>query len=247
MAQRGGARHRSSRVGTGTAQRARHEGDWCKLGHYRTQTRVESSTLLLMGGLVGRGGFAGTADGEAGLPGNDTEHSRQELDRHCRQLSTRWHIAGAFPPHSAFITGYVLSGSIRSEVNDGKTQVFHAGEHWTEPHRRVSSYQRECGRYRTSESTRHLRRRHHRCRLPDHVQAAMKILECRRGVHYARMDVPSRPRNQGDLPGAARKTAKRAGVGYVEVRLPQPGASMRLFRPSGRDQVRAALIGAGFW
>src|SRR5262249_43545190 len=33
---------------------------------------------------------------------------------------------------SAFVTGYVLSGSIRSEVNDGKTQVFHAGEHWTE-------------------------------------------------------------------------------------------------------------------
>ena len=36
-------------------------------------------------------------------------------------------------PRSAFITGYVLSGSIRSQVNDGKTQVFHAGEHWTEP------------------------------------------------------------------------------------------------------------------
>ena len=36
-------------------------------------------------------------------------------------------------PRSAFITGYVLSGSIRSQVNDGETQVFHAGEHWTEP------------------------------------------------------------------------------------------------------------------
>src|SRR5262245_25982225 len=36
-------------------------------------------------------------------------------------------------PRSAFITGYVLSGSIRSQVNDGKTQVFHAGEHWAEP------------------------------------------------------------------------------------------------------------------
>jgi quercetin dioxygenase-like cupin family protein len=44
---------------------------------------------------------------------------------------------GKSPAHtharSAFITGYVLSGSIRSQVNDGKTQVFHAGEHWTEP------------------------------------------------------------------------------------------------------------------
>jgi quercetin dioxygenase-like cupin family protein len=45
--------------------------------------------------------------------------------------------SGATPAHyhprSAFVTGYVLSGSIRSQVNDGKTQVFRAGESWTEP------------------------------------------------------------------------------------------------------------------
>jgi len=44
---------------------------------------------------------------------------------------------GATPAHShprsAFVTGYVLTGSIRSQVDHGKTQVFHAGEHWTEP------------------------------------------------------------------------------------------------------------------
>ena len=44
---------------------------------------------------------------------------------------------GTSPAHhharSAFVTGYVLSGSIRSKVNDGKTQVFRAAEHWTEP------------------------------------------------------------------------------------------------------------------
>jgi quercetin dioxygenase-like cupin family protein len=38
-----------------------------------------------------------------------------------------------YHPRSAFVTGYVLSGSIRSQVNDGKAQVFRAGEHWTEP------------------------------------------------------------------------------------------------------------------
>jgi quercetin dioxygenase-like cupin family protein len=38
-----------------------------------------------------------------------------------------------YHPRSAFVTGYVLSGSIRSQVNDGKTQVFRAGEHRTEP------------------------------------------------------------------------------------------------------------------
>jgi quercetin dioxygenase-like cupin family protein len=44
---------------------------------------------------------------------------------------------GATPAHShprsAFVTGYVLTGSIRSQVEPGKTQVFHASEHWTEP------------------------------------------------------------------------------------------------------------------
>jgi quercetin dioxygenase-like cupin family protein len=44
---------------------------------------------------------------------------------------------GKTPAHtharSAFIVGYVLSGSIRSQVNGGKIQVFHAGEYWIEP------------------------------------------------------------------------------------------------------------------
>ena len=44
---------------------------------------------------------------------------------------------GATPAHhharSAFITGYVLSGSIRSQVNHGEVQIYRAGETWTEP------------------------------------------------------------------------------------------------------------------
>ena len=43
---------------------------------------------------------------------------------------------GKTPPHhharSAFVTGYVLSGSIRSQVDDGKVPVVHAGESWSE-------------------------------------------------------------------------------------------------------------------
>ncbi|ASW00919.1 cupin domain-containing protein [Paraburkholderia aromaticivorans] len=38
-------------------------------------------------------------------------------------------------PHrhgQAFVVGYVLSGAIRSQVNNGEKKVFHAGEHWTE-------------------------------------------------------------------------------------------------------------------
>jgi quercetin dioxygenase-like cupin family protein len=43
---------------------------------------------------------------------------------------------GKTPAHhhakSAFITGYVLSGSIRSQVDDGPVSVYRAGEHFTE-------------------------------------------------------------------------------------------------------------------
>ena len=43
---------------------------------------------------------------------------------------------GKTPSHrhakSAFITGYVLSGSIRSQVDEGPVKVFKAGESWTE-------------------------------------------------------------------------------------------------------------------
>jgi quercetin dioxygenase-like cupin family protein len=38
-------------------------------------------------------------------------------------------------PHrhgQAFVTAYVLSGAIRSQVNSGEAKVYHAGEHWTE-------------------------------------------------------------------------------------------------------------------
>ena len=52
---------------------------------------------------------------------------------------------GGTPPHrharSAFIYAYVLSGEIRSQVDDGPTRVYRAGETWFESpgaHHRVS-------------------------------------------------------------------------------------------------------------
>jgi quercetin dioxygenase-like cupin family protein len=43
---------------------------------------------------------------------------------------------GKTPAHhhakSAFITGYVLSGAIRSQVDDGPVNVYRTGEHFTE-------------------------------------------------------------------------------------------------------------------
>jgi quercetin dioxygenase-like cupin family protein len=42
---------------------------------------------------------------------------------------------GKTSPHrhgQAFVVGYVLEGAIRSKIDNGKAQVFHAGESWTE-------------------------------------------------------------------------------------------------------------------
>jgi quercetin dioxygenase-like cupin family protein len=43
---------------------------------------------------------------------------------------------GKTPSHrhakSAFITGYVMSGEIRSKVDDGPAKIYKAGESWTE-------------------------------------------------------------------------------------------------------------------
>ena len=42
---------------------------------------------------------------------------------------------GVTPPHrhgDAFVVAYVLSGSVRSRVDDGDVKTFHVGESWTE-------------------------------------------------------------------------------------------------------------------
>jgi quercetin dioxygenase-like cupin family protein len=43
---------------------------------------------------------------------------------------------GKTPSHrhakSAFITAYVISGAVRSQIDDGPVQIFKAGEHFTE-------------------------------------------------------------------------------------------------------------------
>ncbi len=50
------------------------------------------------------------------------------------------------PPDSAFIYATVLEGAIRSQVNDGPEQVYHAGESWAEvpgDHHAVSANDRD--------------------------------------------------------------------------------------------------------
>lgn len=52
-----------------------------------------------------------------------------------RAVTVDYQPGGKSMPHrhgSAYIVAYVLSGAIRSQVDDAKIQVFKAGEHWIE-------------------------------------------------------------------------------------------------------------------
>ena len=56
----------------------------------------------------------------------------------------------ASPSHthakSAFIYAYVISGAIASKVNDGETQIYRAGESWSEPPGAIHSISRNASK-----------------------------------------------------------------------------------------------------
>jgi quercetin dioxygenase-like cupin family protein len=56
----------------------------------------------------------------------------------------------ASPSHthakSAFIYAYVISGVIESKVNDGETQIYRAGESWSEPPGAIHSISRNASK-----------------------------------------------------------------------------------------------------
>jgi quercetin dioxygenase-like cupin family protein len=47
---------------------------------------------------------------------------------------------------SAFIYAYVISGAIESEVNDGETRIYRAGESWSEPPGAIHSISRNASK-----------------------------------------------------------------------------------------------------
>jgi quercetin dioxygenase-like cupin family protein len=61
----------------------------------------------------------------------------------------------ASPSHthakSAFIYAYVISGAIASKVNDGETQIYRAGESWSEPPGAIHSISRNESRTETAK------------------------------------------------------------------------------------------------
>jgi len=50
-------------------------------------------------------------------------------------LTVDYEPGASTPPHrhgSAFVSTFVISGSVRSQVNDEEVRVYHAGEGWSE-------------------------------------------------------------------------------------------------------------------
>jgi quercetin dioxygenase-like cupin family protein len=84
--------------------------------------------------------IAGTALAQSPPPGSVSPAFREAIPnipgKSIVAAVVTYPPGGKTPPHhharSAFVTGYVLSGEIRSQVDDGKVQVFKAGESFSE-------------------------------------------------------------------------------------------------------------------
>ena len=87
--------------------------------------------------------FAAATVGPASAHGDEsvTTNFEQAIPnipgKSLRALIVDYPPGGASVPHnhagSAFIYAHVLSGAIESEVNDGPTRIYKAGESWSEP------------------------------------------------------------------------------------------------------------------
>ena len=105
-------------------------------------------TLLLAATFALAGpGFAGAGDARGGATVTPAfQHQIPNIPgKTLTAAVVSYKPGGASPSHthakSAFVWAYVLSGSIRSQVDDGPARVYHAGESWYEDpgaHHKVS-------------------------------------------------------------------------------------------------------------
>ena len=107
---------------------------------------------------------------------------------------------GATPAHShprsAFVISYVLTGSIRSQVDHGKTQVFHAGEHWTEP---TGAYHPISGTPPMPTGWSHMNTNETAARPAASVQQPVSE-GCMRSLEFGRIPLPAGGQNGARLP-----------------------------------------------
>ena len=107
-------------------------------------------SIALAAGVAAVIACPGLASAQAASPGTVKEVFREAVanipGKSLVGVLVSYPPGGSSPAHrhpaSSFITAYVLSGAIRSQVNDGKAQVYRAGDHWIEPpgaHHQVSA------------------------------------------------------------------------------------------------------------
>ncbi|MGK9234241.1 cupin domain-containing protein [Inquilinus limosus] len=104
-------------------------------------SRKIAAAAVLAGTLGFAGGQAWTVARAAGQGDTVTPLTAQPLanipGKSLTALTVDYAPGGTSPAHhhhaSATLFAYVVSGAIRSQVNGGPTEVFHAGQFWVEP------------------------------------------------------------------------------------------------------------------
>lgn len=86
---------------------------------------------------ISMAGAASAHDGEAQTVTKNFEAAISDIpDKSQVALEVDYAPGAASPSHthakSAFIYAYVISGAIKSKVNDGETRIYRAGESWSE-------------------------------------------------------------------------------------------------------------------
>ena len=112
---------------------------WHSARSSRMKIRTLTATVALAGlslaGLSPTVFAADTAAGRETITPAFTEAIANVPGKTMTALVVDYPPGGKSLPHrhgQAFVVGYVLSGAIRSRINNGEEHVFHAGESWTE-------------------------------------------------------------------------------------------------------------------
>ncbi|HYS63936.1 MAG TPA: cupin domain-containing protein [Paraburkholderia sp.] len=103
----------------------------------KLRTRITAAALagLSIAGSVQSAFAADTAAARETITPAFTEAIANVPGKTMTALVVEYVPGGKSAPHrhgQAFVVGYVLSGAIRSRIDNGEARVFHAGEYWTE-------------------------------------------------------------------------------------------------------------------
>ncbi|CAM5775937.1 cupin [Labrys miyagiensis] len=108
------------------------------------KTRLQVASLALAAAVAASGADAHDTKGDAVAPAFQRPIPNTP-GKSLTAVVVSYKPGGTSPPHthagSAFVWAYVLSGSIRSQVDDGPARIYHAGESWYEDpgaHHKVS-------------------------------------------------------------------------------------------------------------